>query len=177
MLQLFVVTPVSAVEVLQLDIGDVASADWSARATRIELNLGSSGAIAARISANEVTLGANAESWTDVVLSCPELEIAAAFARCPQLSITGTSANLGPQRLAGSAVFDGRDQAAGITIEGGSVAGSALQLDAKLAGGRWQSQLDLPNIDLASLLALAARFLPDGEAGQADGSMGLKLSA
>jgi hypothetical protein len=176
-LQLFVVTPVSAVEVLQLDIGDVASADWSARATRIELNLGSSGAIAARISAHEVTLGADAESWTDVTLSCPELEIAAAFARCPQLSITGTSANLGPQRLAGSAVFDARDQAAEITIEGGSVAGSALQLDAKLAGGRWQSQLDLPNIDLASLLALAARFLPDGEAGQADGSIGLKLSA
>ncbi|MDH3840754.1 MAG: hypothetical protein OES35_07525, partial [Chromatiales bacterium] len=68
-LQLFVVTPVSAVEVLQLDIGDVASADWSARATRIELNLGSSGAIAARISAHEVTLGADAESWTDVTLS------------------------------------------------------------------------------------------------------------
>ncbi len=170
-------SPLWAVDLLQVDIGDVASADWGASGLRFELSLGDDDAPVARLSAAEATLGDAAERWTDIVLSCPGLEMAANVVRCPQLGISAISANLGPQRLGGLVAFNLQSGAAKITLEGGSVAGSPLQLEASLTGAGWQGKLDLPGIDLARLLALTARFLPESEAGQINGSMALMLDA
>ncbi len=172
-----VATPTWAISLLELDIGDVAGADWHVRSARFALQQENDGSFSARLRIAEAASEAVGETWTNIEVSCPELDVTASAIRCDDAQIRADSESLGPQILTGRLGFDLDGTDVSIAIEGGSIAGSTIRISAEHVDGSWRGELDLPDVDLSRVLALIARYLPDENTLDMTGALAVVLHA
>ncbi len=125
------------------------------------LELDTAGAMNATLTVSQITLTDNRDSWTDIVMSCPDISLGNGSLGCPLLQVSAMSRDLGQQRFSGQLEVSIDGSAAVVALEGGSLAGSTMRLDGELDDGRWEGKIRLPGIRLDRFLKLLALYLPE----------------
>lgn len=153
--------PATALNAMQLNLGDAHGTGWNVRGLRLSVRLTPQGATQAQLSAAAITLPAPVGKQTDVSIRCPQLRMRDTHIECDNASAQLPMLEQPPVQL--SFRYDLRTRHLRLHAGKVAVAGGTIDIDAELQAGRWRIRVDaraLAAYQVPKLLAAAT--LPAG---------------
>jgi hypothetical protein len=147
---------VPAVETLELVIGDVEGAGWSASSVNIALVVGAERPVA-RLSASRVTFPEPLGSLRDVNITCRDPVVEERVFACKGADVRGNLGPLGPQSLRADVTYDAG--ALSFAIAGLRIAGGQASARGSWQERGWRTTVDIKSADLTALRRFAATYV------------------
>ncbi len=149
----------SAIDNLQLALGDLSGNGWQAQDVRLELHLDGK----ARLEIARLTLPPPIGVIAGLDLQCPQLTFGSAQLRCPRGELKTAQSPFGQGSMPVSFRYDPNGKTLDLSVAQAAFAGGQLNLTLALQHDRWQLQLKGRGVDAATLMHTIPQLsLPGG---------------
>ncbi len=138
----------SAIDNLQLTLGDLSGNGWQAQNVRLELHLDGK----ARLEIEQLTLPPPVGVITGLSLQCPQLAFTSTQLRCPRGELKTAQSPFGHGSMPVSFRYDSDGNTLDLSIAQAAFADGHLSLTLALQNDRWQLQLEGRAMDAATLM-------------------------
>lgn len=163
LLSALVTLPAQALEGLTLALGDLQGADWSLQDLSLDLDWREDGGLRARLRAARASLPPPLGEVHDLHLDCARLDLQATLIRCQEGRLQaesdwlpGLSAGLGWELDRGTGALQ-------LQLRDLRTPHGRLDATLQLQDGAWQATLDIHELELAGLPALAAPWYAEAQ--------------
>ena len=165
-------TSVLAVDDVTLHIERVEGDGWSASDVLVDLGLPEKNALI-RARAGTLNVAALSQTFTDVRIECPALDLGSDIIKCPEARVVADLPGLGRQALDANLSYGRADGSLDVALQGLRVGEGRIAVQASLRDAGWQAKARLQSVPIDRLMKLAADLkapLPEGmaAAGTAD---------
>lgn len=147
-------TLVDAVEQLELEVEKIEGTGWRAEGVAIRLNLPENGAGASATVAR-LTLGDPQQTFANVRIDCPEVEVSVQEISCEKAVIAGKLGALGMQAVAGRVRYARTNGDIEVRLNGLHVADGRVAIDGSMKQSGWNVSARIERMQVGRVLELA----------------------
>lgn len=151
------VTLVGAIENATFDVARVEGAGWHAEGVAIQLDL-PAGSVGASATVARLSLQSPQQTFTNVRIQCPVVDISVDSIECEHARITGTLGVLGPQALTGRVSYARASGDLDLNVAGLKLGAGAVAVRGALRQSGWQASVQLDAVDVEPLISLAGQW-------------------
>ena len=167
----------SAVGQVEIDIGDLAGADWSARDVRVVLELPGGGQTIARVHIKHATLMPEIGVLQDVSITCRNPLVKEPLFACKGATVAGQLGRFGRQQLRADLEYHSERETLTFSIDGLKLAQGRVRVSGKWLESGWTLAAEATHLGLAQVRKLAAPWatLPEDLTVDGKGSFSVTL--
>ncbi|HEY0682661.1 MAG TPA: hypothetical protein VGD45_10050 [Steroidobacter sp.] len=169
-------TAVRAVDDATLHIEHVAGEGWSASDVSVEMGLPKDNALA-RARIGRLHVPALSQTFSDVRIDCPALELRADVIACSKARVVAELASLGKQSLEARLIYGRADGSLNVAFQGLRVGEGRVAIQGALRDSGWNAQVRLQRVPIDALMKLAMSFKAPLPAVSATGLADLTVTA
>ncbi len=151
------VTLVRAIENATFEVEHVEGAGWRAEGVAIRLDV-PAGGVGASATVARLSLQSPEQTFTNVRIQCPVVDISTGSIVCDRARITGAFGALGTQALTGRIIYARSSGDLDLKLADLRLGRGSVSLSGALRQSGWETHVQLERIDIEPLLSLARQW-------------------